>query len=465
MEDEQGLLEKARRFESKIAASARNNENVIIASHHDADGICAASILSDFIYKSGGHCQVRTTSEPNSKFLDRLSLAKFDLILFLDICSGLSEEIAKRFGDKWLIVDHHELLESETDHEAILNPAQFGYDGTTSVSSSTLCVLIARTQQERISFLSVVGSLGDKQDVGPRRSLVGLNARILGTENQDYRGIDSKFDLLFSARETKPVHESIAGTFSLFIPGLTGNKDACLATLRGAGIEIKANTRWKTIADFSEEEKQKILESIVPHLSGTTYTVEDLVGSVYSLNSRDEFSITRDARDLALILNMCGRMGRAGVGVSLCLGDEAPLSTELEQIFAEYRIELTRSIQSLFQSEDRINEKGDYAIIVGDGIVSERMTGAVCQVIASYSRFKNKVVFLRTTTQDGDVKISARTGRERHDVDLGGMLRELGKETSGIGGGLRNAAGLRFSIAKQQEFLQTVGSVFPTRLN
>ncbi len=466
MEDEQGLLEKAHRFENKIGNCAKNNENILIASHHDADGICAAAILSEFIYRNKGHCQVRTVSEPNSKFLDRLSSSKFELIIFVDICSGLSDEISKRFGDKWLIIDHHEIPDSEMEHESILNPAQFGIDGTSSIHSSTLCYLVTKTFQERVSFLSVVGAIGDRQDVGPRRSLVGLNAKTLGTENQEFKGIDSKFDLLFSSRETKPVHESIAGTLTLFIPGLTGNKDACLASLRGAGIEIKANTRWKTLADFSEEEKQKLLEAIVPHLSGTTYTVEDLVGSVYSLNSRDEFSITRDARDLALILSVCGRMGKAGVAVSLCLGDESLLSTEVEQIMSDYRMEITRSIQSLIQSEDRISEKGDYAIIMGDGLVSEKMTGAVCQIISSYSRFRNKVVFVRTTTQDGDVKISARCGKERQDVDLGSMLRKIAKETSGVGGGLKNAAGLRFSIAKQQEFQQAVGSLFPSqRLN
>ena len=102
----------------------------------------------------------------------------------------------------------------------------------------------------------------------------------------------------------------------------------------------------------------------------------------------------------------------------MCLGDESLLSTEVEQIMSDYRMEITRSIQSLIQSEDRISEKGDYAIIIGDGLVSERMTGAVCQIISSYSRFRNKIVFVRTTTQDGDVKVSARCGKEKQGVDL-----------------------------------------------
>ncbi len=107
MEDEHGLLDKARRFENRIISSAKNKENILIAVHHDADGICAASILCEFILRNKGHCQIRAVSEPNSRFLDRLSSSKFDFVIFVDICAGLSGEISKRFGDKWLIIDHH----------------------------------------------------------------------------------------------------------------------------------------------------------------------------------------------------------------------------------------------------------------------------------------------------------------------------------------------------------------------
>lgn len=459
MEDEQGLLEKARAFQTILAKLARDNENVIITAHYGADGTCGSAILTDFIHTKNGHAQVRSSSEPSTKSLDALSSAKFDFAVFVDMCSGLSEEISARFGDKWLIIDHHELPETEMNNAKIINPFQFGFDGTTAASSSTICKLI--TSSEVDSFLSIVGSLGDRQDIGPRRSLVGLNAKALGQESEEHRDIKTKFDLLFSSRETKPVHESIAGTFSFFIPGLTGNKDACLATLRGAGIDMKANARWRTIGDFTEEEKKRLLEAILPHLSGTTYTVEDLVGSVYSSESRDEFSILREARDLALVLGICGRMGKPGLGLSICLGsDEGLWTVELEKLIEDYRSEIVRSIQLLTQSEDRISEKTEYVLVVGDGAVSERMTGVVCQILSSYTRFKNKVVLLRTTTLEGGVKISARCGRERQDMDLGTGFRDLAKQISGTGGGLRNAAGIKFSISKQQEFQKMVGKVF-----
>jgi len=328
-----------------------------------------------------------------------------------------------------------------------------------------VCYLISKAYAERSAFLAVVGAIGDKQDTGPRRILTGMNSKILESYGESSNGIESKYDLLFWARETKPIHESISNTLTVYIPGLTGNKDACLASLRSAGIDLRAGSRWKTISELGEDEKRKLLEAIVPHLSGTTYTVEDLVGNVYSLNSKDEYSMIRDARDFATLLSVCGRSAKAGAALSLSLGDEQSLAMEAEQILSEYRTELVKSVQFLLSSEDRISERGDYALIVGDGIVGERMTGAVCQILSSYSRFKQKVVFVRTTTQDGDVKISARRGKDRTGYDLGSLVAKVAIETRGVGGGHRDAAGARFSIAKQQEFQQVVDGLFQSRRN
>ncbi len=432
----------------------------MVATHYDADGICAASILCEFIAKNKGHCQIRAVSEPNSRFLDRLSSSKFDLIIFLDICAGLSEEISKRFGDKWLIIDHHEIPDSELHVENVLNCWQFGIDGNSSISSSGLCYLVSKTRSDGLSFLALTGAIGDRQDIGPRRTVVGLNAKILQGDAEYSSGIDSKNDLMVWGRETRPVHESIANTVSIFIPGLTGNKDACLASLRGAGIELRSGNRWKTASEFGEEEKQRLLEAIVPHLSGTTYTVEDLVGTVYGLNTRDEYSTMRDSRDLAMLINACSRTGKTSIALAICLGDEQIFANNSDLIISDYRAEVVKTVQNLLSSEDRIGEKGDYAMIVGDGVVSERMTGAICQIVASYSRFRTKVVLVRTTTPDGDVKISARSGKERTGYDLGAALSQIASVTSGVGGGHKTAAGARFSISKQQEFQQAVDGIF-----
>ncbi|MHB1908323.1 MAG: DHH family phosphoesterase [Nitrososphaerales archaeon] len=454
MQDEQGLLSKAAQFATRIGNSAKNNENIAIVAHHDADGLCAASELTRFIQRQHGHCEIRCLSEPSLKNLERIADGKFDLVLFCDLGSGIAPEIRKHLGDRWLVIDHHYIPQEEIQSdlsEQILNPWQFGYDGSKEVSSSGLVYFLNEKMRDRISsFFAIAGAISDYQDVGQKRSLIGFNEKI-AKDAIASADISSKVDLLFYGRDTRPVHDAVSNTLSCFIPGLTGNRDACLASLRGAGIQLKFNSRWKTIADFQEEEKQEILQAIVPHLSGTTSTVEDLVGTVYSLASEDEYSPSHDVRDFVSLLNACGRTGKSGIALSICLGARGTVPTEAEQTLGEYRNELVRDVQNLMASAERMQDRKSYSLIVADGIVSERMTGAVCQVLASLNRSKNKIVFLRTTTQDGDVKISARQGKDS-DSDLGALLQGLAKAASGVGGGHAGRAGARFSILQQQEF-------------
>jgi single-stranded-DNA-specific exonuclease len=465
LKDEQSLLLKAQNFGTKISNSAKKQENILILHHYDGDGCCAGSLLAQFIFKNKGHCQARPATEPNVKNIERLGQAKFDLVIFLDVGSGISSDVNKYLGDKWLIIDHHFIPEEETNaelEERILNPWQFGFDGTKDISASGLVYLLSeKARSESSAFLALVGALADSQDVGPKKSFVGLNARIV-TDARESAGLDdSRVDLLFYGRDVRPIHESLASTVSFFLPGLTGNKDACLALLRGAGLDLKIGQRWKTVTDLSEEEKQQVLGAILPHLSGTTLTAEDLVGTVYCRDSTDEFSPLHDARDLAAVLSACGRMGKSGTAVSMSIGTNPDLINEAEKTFAEYRTELVREVQILGASAERTLDRALYTIILGDGILGETMTGAACQVFARFNRFKNRIVFVRTTTQEGEVKVSARQGRGA-EADIGLLMSYVAKATNGVGGGLSNSGGAKFSIAKQQEFQTVVEAQFQT---
>jgi single-stranded-DNA-specific exonuclease len=459
------LLQKARDFQNRIVSSAQSRENILILSHYGADGVCASALLSEEISLHYGHAQIRCTGQPSLRFLEKLKSSSFDLIVFVDICAGLSSELSRLFGDRWLAIDHHEIDDSEMDVPNVLNCFQFGFDGAKDISSSGLCYFICeKSRNKRSAFLAICGALSDGQDVGPRRSLSSLNSKILDSDAQSFGSISTSIDLLFCGREIRPIHESIANTITCFIPGLTGNKDACLASLRGAGVDLKYSTRWKTVSDFTEEEKQRILEAVVPHLAGTMLTVQDLVGTTYTLSSEDEYSPLRDARDFQSLLNSCGRTGKSSVAVSLCLRGDGELQAEAERALGDYRSDLVRCIHTLQSSEDRIVATNDYLLYVGDGIVSDRMGGACCEVLSSFTRVKNKVVMLRVTTAEGEVKLSMRLGRGLIDsnvgLDIGRISRELGRTVSGVGGGLKNSGGVRFTIAKQQEFQTAVDSIF-----
>ncbi len=463
MKDEEALFAKAEQYGSRIADSAKKHENILIVSHHDADGLCSATIAAQFIFKNGGHCNLRIAPDPNDKSLEKIARGQYDLILFLDLGSVVPESASKYLGDKWLVIDHHSIPKEElvnADFSArILNPYQFGYDGSSELSCAGLVHFITRRLSSDFSaFLAIVGALSDGQDRGPDRSLVGLNAKIAAEAAPD---LESRHDLLFQGKEVRPIHEAVANSVNCYIPGLTGNKDACLASLRSAGLELKQKTRWKTISDLTPEEKQALLDAIAPHLSGTTTSTDELSGTVYVSKIADEYSLAHDARDFASLLNSCGRMGKAGLALLLCFERAPELASECDGLFSSFRSELVRALQSLVSNADRWVERQQYSIVLGDGILNERMTGAVCQVLASLNRNKNKIIFLRTTTADGDVKVSARLGKGM-EVDVGLLMGSIGKATGGVGGGLYTKVGAKFSISKQQEFQMAVDAQFQT---
>jgi single-stranded-DNA-specific exonuclease len=462
MKDEQAFLRQIQNFASSIATSARKNENILLMYHYAADGICSAALISQFIFKNNGHCEARPFSELTTKTLERTQRGNYDLVVFLDFGSIIASEIARYLGDKWLVIDHEYVVAEELDsnlRERSLNPWLFEIDGSKDISSSGMAYMITQERKDASSFLALTGALGDGQDIGPKKTLVGFNSKIVEDARVAVQLNDSRVDLLFQGRDTRPIHEALSNTVSCFLPGLTGNRDACLASLRGAGIELKAGTRWKTVADLTEEEKQQILAAVLPHLSGTTLSVEDLVGTIYCLDSVDDYSLLHDLRDFALLLSASGRMWKSSIGLSLCVAANPELANEIERLFFDYRTEVVRIVQNLIGSAERIIDRNRYSIILGDGILDERMVGAICQILATLNRSKNRVIFLRTTTLNGEVKVSARLGKGA-EADLVPIMRAVAKATAGTGGGFPNKGGARFSIAKQQEFQSAVEAQF-----
>jgi single-stranded-DNA-specific exonuclease len=461
--DFESLSRRASEIGNRIQVAAKSNQNILILSHYDADGLASATLVSNHIVKNKGHCDIRASVEPSVTDMESIAKSGYDLIVFLDLASSSTAKVARALGDRWISVSHEDPgPDNEIKfHNSVLNCTEYGYDGEREASASAACYYITeKSRDSKSAFLAVVGSLGEGQDTGPKRSLLGLNANILEEENQSYKELDSVVDLLLYGREVLPIHEALASNSSIFIHGLTGNKDSCLASLRSAGLDLKFNDRWKTVSDFNEDEKRSLLEAIVPHLAGTTLTAGDLVGTVYYFASEDEYSLLRDARDLALILNASGRLNRPGIGLSLCLGWNSNLRSDGEQILTDYRTELVRNVQTLVSNAERVLDRPAYSIYVGDGAVRERMTGAVCDVLASLNRARGKAVLVRTTTQQGEVEVSARLGEESPEFDLGEAMRELASSTGGSGGGLPSRAGGRFSMSKLQEFQTVVDGLF-----
>ncbi len=453
-------------FCSIIDDAIKDCKRIMVVTHTDADGLVSGSIVTKAIVREGGRCLLRCVSDLTPDVLISVANEEHDLYIFTDLGAGLAdtidEHISKGKGRKWLVIDHHQLPEHEMHNDRVCNAWKFGIDGGREASAGTMAYKVAcrlNPRNEDLSALAVVSMLADRQDQGERKSLLGLNAEVADTAKK-IGALSIDIDIMLVGRETRAIHEALAYTSYPYINGLTWNTDAYYSLLTSAGIRLKDDGRWRTVAELSSEEKRMIIDAIARYasLNGSKaeLIVDELIGYVYTLVREDKRSMLRDAREFANLLNATARIGKSGVGVAVCLGDRGAMLKEGEDIVNEYRKTLRYYISSITGNERwRINDYGNLVIVNGDALIAQDMLGAVSSLLSGAHIFQGKILVVKTNASDGTYKFSARKCINCNvDVNLGLLMRECSSRCNGTGGGHDPAAGARVSASMLDEFIK-----------
>ena len=459
------LTDGLKHFCEKLRTNIEGGNEVTIITHLDADGITAGSIMATAFRRMGARYSVRAVNDMNSSVVENMKAEGRDFYVIADLGGGWASNLRKALDDKWVIIDHHEITEDEIltdDGGQILNPWKFGIDGGTEVSAGGLAYLVASAldlKNRDLSAIAVVSAVADRQDQGDKRSFSGLNAEILKTA-QSLGLVSADLDILLSGRETLPPHAALAYTLFHYIDGLTWKKEACYLLLKDAGIKLKDNDgRWRVLAEFSQEEKSAIVEAITKFVGGSDkrlyeILLDDLIGYVYTLTREDKRSLLRDAREFSTVLNACGRIGRAGVGIAICMGDRNTALSTGEEIVSTYNMTLRNNISTIFSEKWRLTDDGKTAFINGDGILEEAMLGAVSSLLSRSPSLRGRLLFVRTLTKDGTYKFSSRKCLDcKSQANLGMIMRQCSKALSGVGGGHSAAAGCRIPSSALEDFI------------
>ena len=116
----------------RLFQATENNERVVVYGDYDADGICAASILSLFLASRGAEIYTHIPDRLGEGYgLNTASIERIientmpDLILTCDCGISAVEEVelAKELGVDIIVTDHHEVGETRPDC-VIVNPHQ-----------------------------------------------------------------------------------------------------------------------------------------------------------------------------------------------------------------------------------------------------------------------------------------------------------------------------------------------------
>ena len=444
-------------------------KEILVVSHVDADGLTAAAIICTALKRKNIDYKPLFFRQLDEGALDEVADQGPDLVIFTDLGSGMIQEILDRKLHA-IVADHHKPQACESQPLAHINPHLVGADGANQLSGSGSTFLLARAlasspgANDDLAALAVVGAVGDLQDMASGQ-LIGLNRHILEI-GAGARAIDFSRDIKLFGRQTRPVYKMLEYSQDPYLPGLSGNEDACIAFLKEIGVRL-GGERWRRWIDLSQEEKASMVTAIIQKgmRSGlSNIRLERLIGEVYILLKEREGTELRDASEYSTLLNATARYGHAMVGLEVCMGDRDKALDEAHTLLGQHRQNLVAGLKLV--SERGITPlKSIQYFDAGDSIL-DTIIGIVAGMSFQMAD-RSRPILAFAQNENGDLKVSARGTQDlvRSGLDLAHALSLSARAVGGVGGGHNVAAGATIPLKAKEEFLQMMDSIVGEQLS
>jgi len=450
---------KLQKLCQKPAEVIRRRKDMLVVSHVDADGLTAAGVICSALERQSLDYEPLFFRQLDQAALEEVANKGADLVIFTDLGSGMVQEICDT-GLQAIIADHHKPALSQGRPLAHINPHLVGADGATQLSGSGASFLLASALSpgrgsDDLSALAVVGAVGDLQDMASGH-LLGLNRQILEIGSKA-GALSFSRDIKLFGRQTRPVFKMLEYSQDPYLPGLSGNEDACIAFLKETGIRFSGE-RWRRWIDLSQKEKADLVTALLQKglRSGVSHVkLERLIGEVYVLLLEREGTELRDASEYSTLLNATARYGHSQVGLQVCMGDRNKAFEEAQALLNQHRQNLVNGLK-LVSSQGIIPMKSIQYFDAGDAILDTivGIVAGMCFQMADRSR----PILAFALTPQGDLKVSARGTQDlvRSGLDLADAIARSAKAVGGVGGGHNVAAGATIPCRARQEFLEMV---------
>lgn len=440
------MLLKAR----ELASVLKKQDEVLIVTHIDADGITSGSIAYRALERAG--------VEPDILFVKQLDPSTVEevadrnkFVWFTDLGSGQLDLI---MGEKieCIISDHHV---PQGNYELQLNPHDFGVDGSFELGGAPTTYLVARClgSNDDLVGLAIVGAVGDLQDTREGK-LVGLNRWIL-TEGIKNGFITAVRDLRLFGKQTRPVYKMLEYTFDPYLPGISGNERGAIELVRSLGIPLKDGDRWRRWTDLTEDEKRVLmseLAKICVEAGHPVSTIKRLVGETYLLLNEEEGTELRDAMEFSTLLNATARYGHEDIGLKVCLGDRGDAFRKARVLLQNHRKNLSEGLRLV--DEIGIVELENIQYFHAGDKIMDTIVGIVAGMCFSKARLDKPIVAFANS--ENGVKVSVRATQElvERGVHLAEAIRIAAEKVGGKGGGHSIAAGATIPFGTEEEFLK-----------
>lgn len=461
-------------FRARIAEAARafralpHDGPVRLISNYDADGISAAGILIHALQREGISFTVSIIQQLTEELMQQYAQEPHAVFLFADLGSKHLAQMHAQMPEKRIFVlDHHEL---PTAHEfpniVLVSPHVFGIDGGLDISASGISFFFAHALDPSnvvMAPIALVGAIGDVQESNGFRP---LNDEILQLAVREGL-VEVRKGLRCFGTQTRALHKILEYSTDPYIPGVSGSESAAIEFLHTLGINPKIDGDWKRLPDLSQTEMENLITGIILRRSGEQ-TPENILGNNYTLVREAEQTPFRDAKEFSTLLNACGRMDKAALGLGACLGD--PMS---KRKAAAHMLQYKKAIVEAM-NWFRDNKGGEH-IIARDGFVianagehfMSSIIGTMLSIISKSGEYPDGTFLLglaRASPQVTKVSIRVAGLRPIEGIALHEVVGEMVKIAGGEAGGHANAAGAMIPADREEAFIRAAIEVLQKRV-
>lgn len=421
-----------------------------LVGQYDADGINATAIAYQILERLGKDFEYEILKQLYEEDVERISEEDEELILFVDIGSGQSDLIKQHLlPEKQVVIsDHHEpaLEKEENDDENIyhINPHYLGIDGGEAISAAGMTYLLGKAvdeENEDLAPYALVGATGDvqKQD----GEFLGLNVDI-AEEAVEKDLVSKRKGLDLYGRTTKPLQKSLMYTSDPHLEGVSNSESGAIQLVKSAGIDIRVNGEFRTLADLTPEEEKKLINEMIKR----GFPVQRLLNDIYTLDNGYEID------EFSTIINACGRLGEPRKGVKILLENDLKLAEKMSTRYGRRISSALRYVEENRENEEVVYENG-LGVIDGGDEISEDFIGTVTTISMSNGFFSAPVVMGVAEAEKDKLKVSSRATQEAVEagLNLGEVIGEICEEVDGEGGGHNIAAGAKIPGDQKHDFI------------
>ncbi len=452
------MLELARRSTDLIRK--HRNDSVSVISHMDADGVCAAAIMSKALERLEIEHRVRFVHMLYQDVVETLDWD--DLVIFTDLGSSQLHNLQKFKGGDTIVADHH-LPEAHDGWPELVhvNAHLCGIDGVHEISGAGVAYLIAKELDQKnvaLSALAIVGATGDIQNAWGK--LRGFNRQIL-QDGVDAGVVSRETDLLLYGRHTRPIFRALETFTDPPIPGVSNSTAGCITLLKDLDIPYKVGQNWRRPIDLTGEEKRRLATELIArafmHVPEelVRYVPSLVIGEAYSLLNEDERSMLRDVDEFSTCINSTARHEQPLIGFEICKGDRRVYYRAMLNLLRYHRRCIADGMGFIEQEGLMHTPRGYLQYFDGTGVLKETFVGTIANLTLGHRTCDPYKPIAGIVRERGVAKISARCSKLLFlkGLDLAGAIRNAAKAVGGEGGGHAVACGAQVEEERIQDFL------------